>query len=514
MILSTLCSYDPITIQCHDNPDPDTVAAGFALYNYFLSKGNRVRLIYSGHNNISKSNIRYMVNWLDIPLQYRAMNAGHIEGLLIMVDCQYGTGNAQKFTADHIAVVDHHQLNMQESELTEIQPDLASASTLCWKLLMDEGFEVNSNLNMATALYYGLYMDSNSMAELYNPLDLDMRDYLKFDKALFSRLRNCNLSRKELEVAGVALIRNIYNEKHRFAVVRAGFCDPNLLGLISDFLLQVDDVDTCVVYNEQPDGFKVSVRSCVREVKADELAEYICGEIGTGGGHHEKAGGFIDKRLYEKNYPSIHSESYFGDRINSYFEDTEIIRVGEYEADLRGMKLYKRKDYTVGYVRAKEIFPINTPILIRSLEGDVEVDITDDLILMIGVRGEVYHKTESNFAKEYIELDGNYSLEDSCIKATYIPKVTNKNTGESVVLTEYAHRCTSSKQVRMYVKPLDRYVKVFSDDFSDAYILGKPGDYLVIRADVDNKIRIMDAEVFEHTLMPLQGRNMRLGSGS
>ena len=70
---------------------------------------------------------------------------------------------------------------------------------------------------------------------------------------------------KELELSGIAMIRYNYNADHHFAVIRSQPCDPNILGLISDFLLQVDEINTCVVYNEGVDGYKMSVRSCVKE---------------------------------------------------------------------------------------------------------------------------------------------------------------------------------------------------------------------------------------------------------
>ena len=32
MKLSDLAAYNPITVQCHDNPDADALASGYALY--------------------------------------------------------------------------------------------------------------------------------------------------------------------------------------------------------------------------------------------------------------------------------------------------------------------------------------------------------------------------------------------------------------------------------------------------------------------------------------------------
>ena len=36
MKLAELEKYNPITIQCHDNPDADALASGFGLYSYLI----------------------------------------------------------------------------------------------------------------------------------------------------------------------------------------------------------------------------------------------------------------------------------------------------------------------------------------------------------------------------------------------------------------------------------------------------------------------------------------------
>ena len=57
MKLSELLAYDNIVIQCHDNPDADTIACGFGVYLYLKSKGKEPRLIYGGQNVIRKTNL-------------------------------------------------------------------------------------------------------------------------------------------------------------------------------------------------------------------------------------------------------------------------------------------------------------------------------------------------------------------------------------------------------------------------------------------------------------------------
>ncbi len=54
-------------------------------------------------------------------------------------------------------------------------------------------------------------------------------------------------------------------------------------------------MDTCIVYyrDDAANEIKYSVRSCVKEVRANELASYVAEDIGGGGGHVDKAGGRI-----------------------------------------------------------------------------------------------------------------------------------------------------------------------------------------------------------------------------
>lgn len=301
MMLEELLEYDRVTIQCHDNPDADTIASGFGLYCFFRDQGKNVRLLYSGRNKLRKANLKLMVERLQIPLEYVSQpGEDAVEGLLITVDCQYGAGNVTKIPAEEIAVIDHHLLEIISTERMRLKPNLGSCATLVWTMLLEMHYPVEKDKNLGTALYYGLFMDTNQFSELSNPIDMDMRDSLNFDKNLISLFRNSNISLKELEIAGVAMLRCNYNDDYQFAVIHSQPCDPNVLGLISDFLLQVADVNTCAVYNEDGGGYKFSVRSCIREVNASELANYLAEGIGSGGGHYERAGGYISMKLYEE----------------------------------------------------------------------------------------------------------------------------------------------------------------------------------------------------------------------
>lgn len=500
LLLTDLEQYNPITIQCHDNPDADAIGSGYGLYRYFKDAGKEVRFIYSGRNRIKKSNLRLMVDKLQIPIEYLEQKTEEkIRGLLIMVDCQYGGGNVTRFEADRVAVIDHHQEEKNLPPLSRVQSNLGSCATLVWEMLREAEYPVEKDTVLGTALYYGLYTDTNRFSEISNPLDMDMREAVLYKKSLLSLFRNSNISLEELEIAGVALLRYIFNDDYGFAMIKVQPCDPNILGLISDFLIQVDRIKTCVVYNILPDGFKLSVRSCVKEVQASELAQYLTDGIGSGGGHVDKAGGFINKKQYDLKYPNLHSEAYIGNQMVKYFAYSKIIYAREYTPDLTGMLKYQKIKRPLGYVRADRILPVGTPITIRTLEGDVDMEVTEDLYLMIGIKGEVYPTSRKKFDYSYKILDGKYSLQECALNAEYVPTIKNRLTGEKTSVSQFAGKCIPTGKIFIYAKPLTCRVKIFTVWDEEKYMLGEVGDYLAVRCDDFQDIYIVEQNIFNST---------------
>ena len=499
MRLKNLLQYNKIYIQCHDNPDADTIASGYALYRYFMDMGKNVSLFYSGKFQIQKSNLKLMIQELDIPIVYLSEVYIGQADLLLLVDCQYGEGNVARVDAANVAVIDHHQIEMEVTDACEIQSELGSCSTLVWHMLEKEEYPVNEDTTVGTALYYGLYTDTNQFAEIYNPLDMDMRESVAVNQSMIRQFRNANISLEELETAGIAMIRTIYNAQYRYAIIKSAPCDPNILGLISDFLLQVDAVDSCVVYNILNDGIKISVRSCIKEVRANELAEFLCEGIGSGGGHIEKAGGFISKRLYDKKYEGIHTESYFGDRMNDYFENTNIIYAKEQEADIAGMELYQKKELVLGFVRPSKVYPIGTDITIRTLEGDLDIEVTDDVVIMIGIKGEVYPISLEKFERSYRILSEASDLKDTSIQMKYIPAIKNRKDNSTTQITQFAGSCMTTDRSRIYARPLKKTTKIFTAWDEEKYMLGKVGDYLAVREDDAHDIYAVEKKIFALT---------------
>ncbi|MBR1440600.1 MAG: hypothetical protein IJ589_05180, partial [Lachnospiraceae bacterium] len=60
MSLRDFLSFQDIVIQCHDNPDADALASGYALHRYLTRMGKNPRFVYRGKNRIQKSNLLIM----------------------------------------------------------------------------------------------------------------------------------------------------------------------------------------------------------------------------------------------------------------------------------------------------------------------------------------------------------------------------------------------------------------------------------------------------------------------
>lgn len=492
MRLAELEVYNQIIIQCHDNPDPDTIAAGYALYKYFESKGKEVRLVYSGNLLITKPNIVMFIEALRIPIEY--IEELKVEGLLITVDCQYGAGNVRHLEAEHVAIIDHHVQEVPAIKLQEIRNYLASSATVVWDMLCEAGYDVNEHPDVSMALYYGLFTDSSSFIEISHPLDKDMRDSLKYDKQLLRRLRNAVLTLRELEIAGMALIRHSYNDAHKYVMVKAQECDPNILGLISDFALQVDSVNVCIVYNEANEGIKFSVRSCVKEVMANELAAYLAGDLGNGGGHVERAAGFISKSKFNELYGHLNYDEYFLRKLTAYYQSFEVVDAGKMQIDLSKLRHYKKIPIPIGFVKLSEVLPEGEPIIIRSLESDIERIVKASDILIIDREGSISLMNEERFGTNYKILEEPFD-----VKIEYFPRIRKQNTGKVLYLESYTKKCIMKGDNTIYARPLEKAVKVFTVYSPDKYKYGHVGDYLAISETDTNDVYIIEQEIFKKT---------------
>ena len=491
MKLTDLNKFNQIVIQVHDNPDADAVGSGFALYRYFNSLGKDVRLVYGGRNIISKSNMKLMVSELEIPIEH--INSLDTPELLLTVDCQYGQGNVERFDAKNIAVIDHHQTGKLSDDMAEIRCNLSSCATICYSMLTAAGYNLNDDVPSSTASYYGLYMDSNQCSETKHPLDRDMVDYLKYDKQLISRLKYANFSLEELTTAGAALLKLEYYRQYNTAIVKSDPCDPSILGVIGDFVIQADNIDVCVIFNKCNGGYKLSVRSCSMESVANELADFLTKGIGSGGGHFDKAGGFISDNSFENISAGRTMERYLFDKIEDYFGNYDVVRYTDKISEPQKLRSYRKKPGMFGYVKSTDIAPAGSEFIIRTLEGDVSIKSNSDIYIMIGSFGEVYPLESKVFETKYTPLDEPYTEQFE-----YVPSVMDLAEGKPREILAFAKKCRSVQSGKVLARPLEKYTKVFTEWDYNAYMSGNIGDMLCYTEGNSRDVYVAKRDVFDN----------------
>ncbi len=514
MRLEDFLEYDDIVIQCHNVPDADALASGFAVYTYLKDHGKQPRLVYGGPEEIRKSNLRLMMGRLGIPAEY--VSSIPEPDLLITVDCQIGERNTSPplcgWTEGHArAVIDHHEPSPRLHEnhispkLEHIVSNYGSCSTVVWELLQDAGYsreDINRDQKLATALYYGLFTDTGFLQEISHPADKDMRDSLQFSKSSITLFRNSNMSLEDLDLVNRALSRHDYHPDRRYAIIQAEPCDPNLLGVISDLMIEVDGIDACIAFCMLAGGAKLSIRSCVNGTRADELAEYLCG----GGGHSMKAGGFLP--LPEKE--AVMAGKILADKMDSYFKETDIYDARTDTPDLSGMRIYRKKRVKMGYVRSEDLLTEqggsgNTRVLVRMLEGDFEIDLGRDIMIMTGVAHDIYPCRAEVFSQRYDVLDEPYYYEETPTKGSrkgYQPKIIDILTGEGRPFIPYIRSCMSRDTSCVHARQLERRMKLFTLWDSEKYITGMPGDWFAVRMDeadrtVPKDVYIVKEDIFK-----------------
>lgn len=493
MKLKELLCFDDIVIQCHNNPDADAIASGFALLKYLEFNGKKPRLIYSGNTRIEKPNLVLMIEKLDIPIKY----AEYVQKpeLIVTVDCLFGERNVQSFEAYNFAAIDHHNVTAPKGTMAEIRSNYGSCSSIIADMYIKEGLDYNDYPDVATALYYGLYMDTNGFSEVSQAPDRDLRDNAVYDSILIQLLKNTNLSLAELNMAGDALNNVIYNSDYKFAITEAKadsyISDPNILGFISDLVLQTEGVDICLVYGKTTSNqMRLSVRSCTNIMSAKEIAAAVTN--GNGGGHLQKAGGSFDVSLAGGEAVN----DYIISKIIETFDKYEILNSDNIDISVLPLSEYRKLPQVMKYTRSTDILPAGNRICVRTLEADFNIESSDSIYLMISKSGSVYPITKEKFDRTYSLCDSDFIFDGE-----YEPRVFTLKDGEMISqqknLLDFAHTCISKQDSNILAAELNRCVKLYTKWDKNNYMNGEIGDFIAVRKDDNTDVYIIKRSQFE-----------------
>ena len=108
-------------------------------------------------------------------------------------------------------------------------------------------------------------------------------------------------------------------------------------------------------------------------------------------------------------------------------------------------------------------------------------------------------RVEADNSEMKEKLDNSYKAVDIPYTSSfeYAPSIKNSITGESKNVLEYAKSIIGTGRTRIYAKPLDTYIKLFTTWDEDKYYSGLPGDYIAVREDDPYDTYIINGRLFD-----------------
>lgn len=282
-----------VYIQTHNFPDPDAIACAFGMQELLKNRGIASTICYRGkvdRYSTEKMCQRLAIEMVNIEELAEQLS---VEDEVILVDAQKGNANIIDITGDEIICIDHHPtFEKQEYRFADIRPEVGACASIIAQYFLENDIPINERV--ATALTFGIRMDTKSLLRGASKLDMEMM-YRLFDQCnhgIINSLENSNLYFEDLLAYSKAIYSIKVYDNISFADTGKN-CPEGLIASVSDFMLALVEVNFSIVYSRKEDGIKLSVRSELPVLDAGKITREALAQIGNGGGHAEMAGGFV-----------------------------------------------------------------------------------------------------------------------------------------------------------------------------------------------------------------------------
>lgn len=291
-----LADNDSLSIICHNNPDPDCLASALALERIADENGVKTTdIYYSGQ--ISHRQTRTFVNLLDINLHSFDLRMALGHDLTAFVDHSIpGINNEIPPDAQIDIVIDHHPADEINARFVHREDSGATATILVGYL---HDLEIEPEANLATALLFAIRRETLEFirgatiheyvaAEYLHPyVDLDLLGQLltpPYTPATIDALSDAIDNRT---VRSSSLVSHIGTTTERNAIPQA-----------ADFLINLEGINTAVIFGVIEDEIQLSARSTSPSVHVGKLLRDTFEGLGNVSGHRDAADGRVSLGLF------------------------------------------------------------------------------------------------------------------------------------------------------------------------------------------------------------------------
>ncbi|HET9555472.1 MAG TPA: DHH family phosphoesterase, partial [Anaeromyxobacteraceae bacterium] len=279
-------------ILTHDNPDPDSLAAGVALA-WLLERlaGVEAQVAYGGL--IGRAENRALIKVLRLPVVPVSRVAFDDFDLICMVDTQPEQGN-HSLPPRHFpdVVIDHHPMRPDShlAAIADVGGPIGATSTVVVEYVRASRLEIPQAI--ATALFYGIKADTRDLGRQTTPQDVEAYLWLfpRVDKDAMGAIEHPALPAAYFALSHTAIEQAIIHDDAVVAPLGRLYA-PDMVAEVAERFLSIEGMRWSLAYGEYEGDLYYSVRTTDGRSNAGKLIrEVIEPRGGSAGGHGTMAG--------------------------------------------------------------------------------------------------------------------------------------------------------------------------------------------------------------------------------
>lgn len=295
-LLRALAGKQRVLVTTHMHPDPDALASIMAMRHLLrarLPAGTKVELAVKGQigGGINEAFTRYVK--LDA-LNWDTLNLADFDAVVLLdVQPNFAYSPLPPEVVP-TAVIDHHRSRGRRPKwpFCDIRGDVGSVCSIVFSYFME--LDVPIPPDLAATLLYGVESDLAGVAGIPASLDNMAVSSLTLlaDPNLVNQMRFVDLPRSYYLAYAAGLANAMWYDSA--LITHLGAIDSlEKPAVIADFLLRFDQAKWVLVTATHGKRLILSLRNQEKERSAGDAMKHLLRQLGEGGGHRNKAGGFV-----------------------------------------------------------------------------------------------------------------------------------------------------------------------------------------------------------------------------
>jgi nanoRNase/pAp phosphatase (c-di-AMP/oligoRNAs hydrolase) len=301
-LLELLADKKNVLITTHQHPDPDALASGLALCTLLSAKLKNAKVNFSikgrvggGINEmfVRLSNLK-LLPWDDAKLT-------DFDAIVLLDTQPMFAFSPLPAGVTPLAVIDHHRgksrKSLSDCDFCDVRTDVGATSSIVFSYFME--LEVPIKGDLAATLLFAIETDLAGAAGTPGELDqiaLSSLTLLADSRKLY-QMRYVDLPQGYYLAYANGLANAVYWNDGTSGAALSHLETIDSMeqpAVIADFLLRFDKVQWALVTAVHESKLVMSIRtSDTKKLSAADMAKRVLRQIGEGGGHRTKAGGFI-----------------------------------------------------------------------------------------------------------------------------------------------------------------------------------------------------------------------------